>query len=245
MEWLHVFVVAVFVFAGFIKGVIGLGLPMIAMGLLALVMSPLQAAAILLVPSFATNLWQMLAGPQLRSLTIRLWPMQLGVVSGTLSGAGWMAGADARTVATGLGIALTAYAILGLSNRQFSVPEAAQPWAGPLVGFVTGLVTAATGVFSVPAVPYLQAIGLEKEQLVQALGLSFTVSTLALGALIVEAGGIEVGQLPLTGLSMIAAIAGVILGQALRRRLRPAVFRRWFYLGLLILGLALAARGQV
>src|SRR5580704_11395627 len=59
------FIGAVFLLAGLIKGVIGLGLPTVSMGLLAIVMPPLQAAAILVLPSFLTNVWQMLAGPSL------------------------------------------------------------------------------------------------------------------------------------------------------------------------------------
>jgi uncharacterized membrane protein YfcA len=41
---------AVFVLAGLVKGVVGLGLPTVAMGLLGLVMLPAEAAAILLCP---------------------------------------------------------------------------------------------------------------------------------------------------------------------------------------------------
>ncbi|MBF3247578.1 sulfite exporter TauE/SafE family protein, partial [Pseudomonas aeruginosa] len=53
-------------------------------------------------------------------------------------------------------------------------------WAGPLVGLATGALTAVTGVFVIPAVPYLGALGLQRDELVQALGLSFSASTLAL-----------------------------------------------------------------
>ena len=60
-----ILVAAVFALAGFVKGAIGLGLPTIAMGLLAIVMPPVEAAAILILPSLLTNIWQMVAGPSL------------------------------------------------------------------------------------------------------------------------------------------------------------------------------------
>jgi uncharacterized membrane protein YfcA len=47
-----------FLLAGFVKGVIGLGLPTVSMGLLTLVMAPAKAASLLIVPSFVTNVWQ-------------------------------------------------------------------------------------------------------------------------------------------------------------------------------------------
>ena len=80
-------VVAVFVLAGLIKGVVGMGLPTISMALLVLLMSPAQAAALLILPSLMTNLWQ--AGPfrTLAPLLRRIGGMQWGVATGTLLGA--------------------------------------------------------------------------------------------------------------------------------------------------------------
>jgi uncharacterized protein len=66
-----IFIAAVFALAGFVKGVIGLGLPTISMGLLAIVMPPIEAAAILILPSLLTNVWQMVAGPSLSGCTLR------------------------------------------------------------------------------------------------------------------------------------------------------------------------------
>ena len=59
------FVVATitFLLAGFVEGVIGLGLPTVSMGLLSLVMAPAKAAALLIVPSFVTNVWQLARTP--------------------------------------------------------------------------------------------------------------------------------------------------------------------------------------
>ena len=74
------------------------------------------------------------------------------------------------------------------------MPKAWEPILGPIVGAITGLITAATGVFVIPAVPFLQGIGLEKEELVQALGLSFTVSTLALAVNVGVEGGLQVSM---------------------------------------------------
>jgi uncharacterized membrane protein YfcA len=107
---------------------------------------------------------------------------------------------------------------------------------------VTGLITAATGVFVIPAVPYLQAIGLEKEELIQALGLSFTVSTVALTVNLAADKALSSGLAgPALGALGMAAL-GMWLGQVLRLRMSPLTFRRCFFAGLLVLGLYLAAR---
>ena len=235
-------VCAIFALAGLVKGVIGLGLPTVSMGLLAIFMSPVQAAALMVVPSLVTNLWQMLAGPALATVLRRLWPMMLAVCLGTWAGLGLMTGSTQQFGTALLGAAVALYAASGLANLRLSLPRRWEPVLSPLVGATTGLITAATGVFVIPAVPYLQAIGLEKDELVQALGLSFTVSTAALAVNVVAEGGLRPAMAVDTLAALVLACAGMWLGQALRQRLSPAGFRRWFFVGLLLLGLYLLLR---
>ena len=234
---------AVFALGGFVKGVIGLGLPTVVMGVLSVAMPPVQAAALLIVPSVLTNVWQ-LGGPGFLALLRRLAPMLLGVCAGVWSGAGWLAGAgrSAGWPTAGLGAALILYALLGLLHWRPRVQARHEVWWSPLVGVATGLVTAATGVFVIPAVPYLNALGLARDELIRALGLSFLVATVALGLALgtrgVWAPDVAVASL----LALVPALAGMWIGQAVRRRVAPERFRRIFLLGLLALGLYLLLR---
>lgn len=100
--------------------------------------------------------------------------------------------------------------------------------------------TGATGVFVIPAVPYLQAIGLEQDDLVQALGLSFTVSTVALALGLWRVDAWQIGSTWMSLLALVPALAGMLAGQVLRRRIAAAAFRRVFFAGLLVLGASLA-----
>jgi uncharacterized membrane protein YfcA len=183
-----------FLLAGLVKGVIGLGLPTVSMGLLSVVMPPAKAASLLIVPSFVTNVWQLAAGPSFGGLARRLWPMLAGVVVGTLAGTGLLTGSHAGQAAVALGFLLMLYAVLGLTSVRFSVSPAAEWWLGPLIGALTGLATAATGVFAIPTVPYLGALNLDKEDMIQALGLSFTVSTIALAVALAAGGAFALGD---------------------------------------------------
>jgi uncharacterized protein len=239
------FVSVVFVLAGLVKGVVGLGLPTISMGLLATVMSPVHAAGILLLPSFVTNVWQMLTGTTLGVVFRRLWPMMLAVCAGTWAGLGLMTGAGARLGTILLGAALVLYAITGLGTLRLPAPKAQEPILTPVVGAITGLIAATTGVFVIPAVPYLQAIGLEKEELVQALGLSFTVSTLALAVNVGIEGGFQVSMGIDTIVALALACVGMWIGQLIRQRMAPSAFRRWFFISLLLLGLYLVVRSVI
>jgi uncharacterized membrane protein YfcA len=237
-----IWIALIFLPAGLVKGTIGLGLPTIGMGLLALLMPPAEAAALLALPSLVTNVWQMLAGQRLGAITRRLWPMMLGVCLGTWAGAGLMTGVSARYATIGLGVALIVYAIVGLTAFRFSLRAALEPILSPVIGAITGVITAATGVFVIPAVPYLQGIGLEKDELVQALGLSFTVSTLALAVSLASGGVFVPGIIVPTLVALGVSLLGMWLGQVVRDRLSPTTFRRCFFVGLLLLGAWLAIR---
>jgi uncharacterized membrane protein YfcA len=231
-----------FVLAGFVKGVTGMGLPTVAIGLLGLVMAPAEAAALLIIPSTVTNIWQFVAGSY-RLLVLRRTASLLMTSSvATYVAAGLLAGASTSSAEAALGVALLAYAILGLSGRTVSVPPRREPLLSPMIGALTGLVAGATGVFVLPAVPYLQALGLGKEELVQALGLSFTVSTLALAAGLARHGAFHVGAAGSSLLYTVPALIGMHIGQWGRARVDPATFRRLFFIALLILGADLAAR---
>ena len=231
-----------FIVAGFIKGVVGMGLPTVATGVLGLVMAPAQAAAIIIVPSLVTNLWQLFGGPALATLLRRFGGMLAAVVVGTGSSIGVLAGHNAALASAALGAVLVVYGAYGLLARRFTVPAAAQAWAAPLVGLLTGLVAGGTGVFVFPGVPYLNSLGLDKEDLIQALGLFFTVSTLALGGALAVSGKYPLVSAGASCLALLPAALGMFLGQRLRRRLHPEIFRRWFFHGLIALGLYMLAR---
>lgn len=233
---------ATFFLAGIVKGITGMGLPTVAMGVLGALISPLAAASLLLVPSFVTNLWQLLAGPAVWLLIRRLWPMMLAICAGTFMGASWLVSGDTALTTATLGTALVVYASYTLFARQLQVPARLEPWLSPLMGGVTGIVTGCTGVFVIPAVPYLQALNLSRDDLVQALGLSFSVSTLALAIGLGAQGAFTAGSLGLSLLALAPALAGMWAGQRLRKRISPDMFRRAFLIFLLILGAQMALR---
>ena len=233
----------IFLLAGAVKGVLGMGLPTVAMGLLGLVLPVAEGAALLVLPSLVTNLWQMLRGRALAALCRRLWPMLLGVVAGVYLGRGWMSPNAAFHATLLLGLCLVVYAAAGLAGLRLAAPPSrGEAWASLLVGGLTGALTAATGVFVLPAVPWLQALRLTKDELSQALGLSFTVSTLALAGNLTAAGHLNAQAATQSLLVLAPALIGMWLGQLLRDELSQDTFRRWLYWGLLALGLWLLAR---
>jgi len=232
-----------FLLAGFVKGVIGLGLPTVAIGMLGLLMTPAQAAAIMVAPALITNVWQAMVGGRPLPLIKRIWPMLAGICLGTFVAAQWLPGANGGQATVWLGLALVLYAVLGLVKMDFTVSPRAERWLSLPVGALTGAITVATGVYVLPGTPYLHALKLDRHQLVQMLGISFTVSTLALSVALMHAGEIGMSLAVPVGVAIVASMVGMWLGQLVRGRVREATFRLWFFLGLLALGIHLALRG--
>ena len=242
-DWPGIALIALtFVAAGFVKGAVGMGLPTVAMGVLSLAMPPAAAAAMLVVPSLVTNVWQLLAGPAFGALLRRLASMMVAVFAGTLAGIGLLTGAASGWTGAALGAVLALYGAVGLLAPRLRVPQQAECWLSPLVGLATGLVTGATGVFVIPAVPYLSALGLDREELIQALGLSFTVSTVALACALAFSGAFHFSAAASSLLAVLPALAGMAVGQRLRSRLNPQTFRRGFFIGLTVLGVYMLVR---
>ena len=235
-------VAAVFVTAGFVKGVIGFGLPTISMGILGALIAPDMAAAILIVPTFLTNVWQAFVGRHTLAVLRRIWPMLAGVFLGTLATAGVITGADPRVAAGLIGTMLIIYAVLGLSGVRFRVPRRSEIVAGPVVGLMTGLINGATAIFVLPGAPYLQASELDKDELIQALGFVGLVAPVALALGFGLNRSVDIGLWPAVLIALVAAIAGMAAGQVVRGRLTVSVFQRWVLVGLAALGAVMLLR---
>jgi uncharacterized membrane protein YfcA len=229
-------VAATFLLAGTIKGVIGLGLPTVSLAILTVAFDLPTAMALLLVPSFVTNLWQASIGGNARLLILRLWPFLLSASLTVWIGAMALVRVDLTLLSTLLGALLVIYAVASLAGLKPVIAARQEIWSGPLAGTINGLLTGMTGSFVVPGVMYLNALGFTRLQLVQAMGMLFTLSTLALALALGNYGLIGEAQILESSIALLPAVIGMLVGQAIRGAISESIFRRVFFLSLLILG---------
>ena len=236
-------VLSIFLLAGMVKGVIGLGLPTVSLAALTVAVDLPAAVALMVVPSAITNIWQGLDGRHFAELMRRFWLMLLASAVGVWFSYGFLLVANPKAMTALLGIVLCVYAAVSLRHSRPT------PWPGqerlvsPLVGLVTGALAGATGSLVMPMVAYLQTLNLEREAFVQMMGISFAVSTCAIGLSIIEHGSYDSQLILLSVAALIPAILGMKLGQWLRRRLSERVFRNTLFIGLLIIGFRLIWKG--
>ncbi len=229
-------IVGTFLIAGTIKGVIGLGLPTVSLALLTVTVGLPNAMALLLVPSLITNLWQAIVGGSGRAILRRLWPFLLMATVTVWFGSTALTRVDLSLLSALLGALLVVYSTVNLAGLRFTITTRQELWVGPLAGLVNGILTGMTGSFVVPGVLFLQAIGLSRDMLIQAMGMLFTASTLALAVALQGNDLLTLELGTLSAAALLPAIIGMVLGQWIRQRLSEQLFRRVFFISLLMLG---------
>jgi uncharacterized membrane protein YfcA len=231
-----VLIAAIFLFAGGVKGLIGVGLPTVSVALLINILPPREAIPLIVLPSLISNIWQALIGGRAILLIKRFWPLLIMACAGTWLGVNVLATADQRLISGLFGAVLTLYALTGLLRPAPPPIERGEVWLTPLTGFVTGLINGVTGSYMMPSVLYLQALGLKKDELVQAMGIFFVVSAAALGISLTGQNVMTAAQASLSAAALLPALIGYYLGQSWREGLSEERFRTVFFIGLLCLG---------
>ncbi|WFP96832.1 sulfite exporter TauE/SafE family protein [Acinetobacter sp. ANC 7201] len=240
MVW---FVITVFALAGMIKGTIGLGLPAVSMGLLTMVISPFQAATLLIIPSMVTNIWQLFAEGRVLQLIRRFWLLLIGIIVGSIWSVFPTLGHSDFNSEALLGGMLALYGLYGLFAKSMPNLSKYENWLSPIMGYLGGALTVATGVVVIPVVPYLQTLNLQRDDLVQSLGLAFTTSTICL-AIFLHQNPVE--NMPIdyvmSMIALIPALIGMWLGTKIRYRISEQKFRKVFFFGLIALGSCMILR---
>lgn len=234
---------AVFFLAGIVKGVVGMGLPTISLGLMTVFVGVEKAIVLILWPALLTNLWQALSGGYLVCLLRRLWPFLTAAALTLFAGTYIlirMPGGAADLVLGGL---MIAYALPMLMGIRLHIPQDWQTSAGVILGAINGVFSGLTGSYTVPGVMYLQALGLSRDELVQAMGLLFLSATIVLALSLGSFGLLGSGGAVHSLVMAVPALIGVYLGQRLRARLSDEGFRRVFLGAILCLGTYLLPLG--
>jgi uncharacterized protein len=209
---------------GFIKGIVGLGLPLISVPLLSFALPLKTSVALMTGPILLTNLVQIFEGGRAPKAFKRFWPILVTLVVTLALSSQALILFPENVLYTVLGIMLLVMAALMYFRPTFRVHEAQERIIGPAAGIVSGLLGGMTGMYGPPIMVFLGALRLDKDFFVTTVSMLYFAGgvALAIGLL-----GFEVATWEEFGVSAIAMIPvylGLILGQKLRFRLDQA---RW------------------
>jgi uncharacterized membrane protein YfcA len=151
----------IFFLAGIIKGVVGFGMPLFAISLLALTMPLTTAIAANVGPSLVTNVRQAFRGPYLMVLIKRLWPFLIPAIGLIWFGIAIQLRVNEAYPGLVLGLLAIAFAAISALHYQITIRPGVEKPFGFLLGIVNGLMTGITGIFIIPGGLYLQSLGSE------------------------------------------------------------------------------------
>jgi uncharacterized membrane protein YfcA len=237
-----ILVTLTFFAAGLVKGVVGLGLPTIVLGMLTVPLGITQAIAVLLVPSLVTNAVQGFTGPKALANARRFWPLFAAASLGILVGTGALARSSGSGPAVALGVLIALHGAISLLAPPLPHPGRHERWLSPVTGLANGLITGFTGSAILPGVLYFQSLGLDKERLVQGMGLLFCVSTAVLMVAFTRYELLTAELALLSTLALLPALLGLWLGAKVRRRIAEERFRRLLFVALIVLGVGIVWR---
>jgi len=231
-----------FVLAGFVKGVLGFGFPIVALIVLTLAIGLFDALAILIVPTIVTNVWQAISGSHLGAIVRRMGVYIVCAALGILFTSRYLTVINVEFLIGLLGAVLFFFALSRLFDLKISVPRDKEPVLSVVLGTLNGAITGMTGSFMVPSVLYMQALGFSKDMLVQAMGVFFAISTLMMTISLGRNGLIDGESLKMSVLALIPAFAGVLAGRWTRDQIDEARFQKLFLFAVLVLGAYLVFR---
>jgi len=244
METLVVALVA-FLLAGFVKGVVGFGFPILSLAILTLSVGLLDALAIILIPTFATNVWQGLSGPHLQEILQRMWRYFAVALLFVWLSSGYLAVVNIHWLTALLGLVLICFALSRFIRVEFTIARNREPLYSLVLGTINGILTGLTGSFMVPSILYMQGIGFRGDRLVQAMGVFFALSILTLALSLGRNELVTMQQAGLSALALIPSIIGLVAGRHARRRLDDCRFQQIFLAAVLLLGIYITFRSVV
>jgi len=232
-----------FVLGGLVKGVIGLGLPMVAVPVLATVMDPKVAVALTAVPILTSNIWIVATSGRIPELLARYWTMLLALAVCSFLGAQFFVKMDTRIASIVVGIGIVSVCIAQAFPIKAKVSARHEAWLGPLTGALAGVGGGITNFFAPLLVAYMMALRVQKDLFVFSMSLFFIVGAVPLFGSLAICRILDLDVLAVSAMAAVMAIVGLQLGATLRRIIPQATFEKVLLFALFLIGLNLIRRG--
>jgi uncharacterized membrane protein YfcA len=229
--------------AAFVKGVTGIGFPVIGAPIAALFLDPQTTVVAITIPAFLMNVIQTVQGGVSLALVRRFLPILLVLVPAAVGGTALLAYVPGNLLVLILGVIVTAYALISLWHPRLVLPPAYEWWVGSSAGLCAGVLGGATSMFSPPLVIYIATLQLPKAAFVSAVSMCFLGGQIPQLVSLVGFGLLTASRLGVAALFCVLSAVGFLLGLRLQRHISQARFAQMVLITLLVVGLSLLRTG--
>jgi len=231
--------------AGIVKGILGIGIPVVSVSLMTLAINVPMAVSLLPIPILLSNLWQSLTSHQVRNTVTRFAPLITALIIGTAAGAKLLLLVDQQVLIGIVGFAVLTFAVSAHFSRQFQLGRKAERWLLVPVGLLGGLLGGMTTFFGPPIIMFLFALKLDKDEFVGIISTLYLCAGVSLAILLGLVGAMGPQEYLWSSVAAAPLFLGVLIGQWLRTRISLDAFRRGLLLILVVVGIRLIYRATV
>ena len=219
---------------GFIKGALGVGTPLLTVPMMALVLPPQMAIAIMAIPVVVANLWQFAQAERSGAVVARFWPTFIAILVGTWFGVKILSVIDEKTLLVVVGVSVIGFALLQGSRFRLHLPDPLVKPAGVFFGGASGLIGGLSSFFGPMLIVYLISIrNLDKNQFVSSISFLYVSAVVPWTITLYLFGILDQRMLIYSALATIPVTIGLLIGQRIRRRISDARFQ-YLIIGILV-----------
>jgi uncharacterized membrane protein YfcA len=221
-----------------VKGATGMGLPLIALPVLASAMGLQHAIGLMTVPLILSNVLQVwrfrstMREEGMQFLPVFVIACAIGVMLGTWA----LTSFPERALLFTLGVIILGYIIFKLVAPHLVVSSGLAKRTAPFLGVVTGTLHGATGISAPVGVTFIHAMGFGRDQHLFAVSAMFLMLAIVQMPALFVAGVMQPEWLLHGLLALIPILAFMPVGQALAGKLSRKAFDRMILVFLGVMG---------
>jgi uncharacterized membrane protein YfcA len=202
-----------------------------------------EAISVMIIPILATNFYQILRNGQFKEVLCRFWPAILFLVLGIPIGTFGLTVLKTAWLDLVLGALVAAFVTANLFPQPFAIRPRYERWFGPPVGLVSGVIGGLSGQYGPPIGIYLLALKVPKDAFIATMAVTLEIGGVTLFGSMISFHVLHARGLFYSGLAVIPAFIGLVLGEHVRNRFSQEAFRKGVLLILLLTAAFLIRHG--
>jgi uncharacterized protein len=236
-------VVCSLIVAGFLKGIIGVGMPVVALPLLSLFIDIKSAAMLLSMPLIFSNLPQALEGGKTGRCLVQLMPVMLGMIPGLFLGVRALLALDASVAKMIAGLVLMGVAGVTLLAPKLELQSRLVLPTGITFGFFGGILGGIAAMPGPLVFIFLLAKGLRGQAFTKEASLYLVVSAGVLAILLTASRQFNWLDVSVSMAALLPVVLGMSIGQHMRDKIAPETFRKLVLIAVIAAGADLLRHG--
>ncbi len=229
-------------FAAFVKGTSGMGFPLIATPMVALLLDIRVAITILIIPNIVMDIAQIFRGGFPYAVLRRFGWFFLLTVIGVFVGTKVLVTLPLWVLNLGLGVMVLVFVVSSWLRCEFTISPRLEKILNPPAGFISGFINGLTNAAGPALAIYLYSLRLDKREFIRSIATMFMVTKLSQLAAVSTWNLFNRSTLALSLEVTLFILLGFYAGLKTQDRINKETFSRWLLLLLFIVGVTLILR---